>query len=62
LSEEQKQENREFSSQRVKWEHAHAGIKRYRGVTDVYRNRVADFDNPLMLNAAGLGHFYLDAP
>jgi DDE superfamily endonuclease/Helix-turn-helix of DDE superfamily endonuclease len=29
LTEQQKQENREFSRQRVKCEHAHAGIKRY---------------------------------
>jgi len=61
LSEQQKQENREFSRQRVKCEHAHVGIKRYRSVTDVYRNRVPDFDDRLMLNAAGLWNLYLDA-
>ena len=61
LSERQKQENREFSRQRVACEHAHAGIKRYRSVTDVYRNRVPDFDDRLMLNAAGLWNLYLDA-
>ena len=61
LSDQQKQENREFSRQRVKCEHAHAGIKRYRSVTDVYRNRVADFDDRLMLNATGLWNLYLDA-
>jgi len=61
LTEEQKQENREFSSQRVKCEHAHAGMKRYNSVTAVYRNHVRDFDDHLMLNAAGLWNFYLDA-
>ena len=61
LSEQQKQENREFSRQRVKCEHAHAGIKRYNAVTDIYRNRVTDFDDRLMLNATGLWNFYLDA-
>lgn len=61
LTDEQKQENREFSSQRVKCEHAHAGIKRYNCVTAVYRNRVPDFDDRLMLNAAGLWNFYLDS-
>ena len=61
LTQQQKQENREFSRQRVKCEHAHAGIKRYRAVTDVYRNRVSDFDDHLMLNATGLWNFYLDA-
>ena len=60
LTEEQKQENREFSAQRVKCEHAHAGMKRYNSVTAVYRNRVPDFDDRLMLNAAGLWNFYLD--
>lgn len=61
LSEQQKQENRELSRQRVKCEHAHAGIKRYQSVTAVYRNRVVDFDDQLMLVAAGLWNFYLDA-
>ena len=61
LSEVQKQENREFSSQRVKCEHAHAGMKRYNSVAVVYRNRVSDFDDRLMLIAAGLWNFYLDA-
>lgn len=60
LTAQQKEENREFSSQRVKCEHAHAGIKRYNSVTAVYRNRVPDFDDHLMLNAAGLWNFYLD--
>ena len=61
LTEAQKQENREFSSQRVKCEHAHAGMKRYNSVTAVYRNRITDFDDRLMLNAAGLWNFYLDS-
>jgi len=61
LSEEHKQANREFNRQRVKCENAHAGIKRYRAVSDVYRNRVTNFDDRLMLNAAGLWNFYLDA-
>jgi DDE superfamily endonuclease/Helix-turn-helix of DDE superfamily endonuclease len=61
LTAQQKQENREFSQERVKCEHAHAGIKRYNAVTDVYRNRVTDFDDLLMLIATGLWNFYLDA-
>ena len=40
LTESQNEENRKFSRQRVICEHAHAGIKRCRSVTDVYRNRV----------------------
>ncbi|MGC8453689.1 MAG: transposase family protein [Cylindrospermopsis raciborskii] len=51
LTQQQKQENRELSRQRVLCEHAHAGIKRYNSVCCVYRNRVPDFDNHLMLVA-----------
>jgi hypothetical protein len=51
----------EFSSQRVKCEHAHAGIKRYNCVVSIYRNRKADFDDRLMLVATGLWNFYLNA-
>lgn len=60
LSDQQKQENKEFSRQRVVCEHAHAGIKRYNAVSAVYRNRVPDFDDRLMLTAAGLWNFYLE--
>ncbi|KAM3090134.1 transposase family protein [Phormidesmis sp. 146-12] len=61
LSEQQKLENQEFSAQRVACEHAHAGIKRYNSVSATYRNRVPDCDDRLMLVAAGLWNFYLDA-
>jgi hypothetical protein len=61
LTEQQQQENRAFSGQRVACEHAHAGIKRYTSVSAVYRNRVPEFDDQLMLVSAGLWNFYLDA-
>jgi hypothetical protein len=61
LSEQQKQSNKEFSSQRVICEHAHAGIKRYNAVSMIYRNRVPDFDDLLMITATGLWNFYLEA-
>jgi DDE superfamily endonuclease/Helix-turn-helix of DDE superfamily endonuclease len=61
LSETEKQENKAFSSKRVVCEHAHAGIKRYNSVTAIYRNRVSDFDDRLMLTATGLWNFYLEA-
>jgi hypothetical protein len=58
LSEQQKKENKEFSAKRVKCEHAHAGIKRYGGVSGVYRNHIAGFDDRLMLVSTGLwNHF-----
>ncbi|NJR51065.1 MAG: transposase [Leptolyngbyaceae cyanobacterium CSU_1_3] len=61
LSDQQKQENKEFSRQRVACEHAHAGMKRDNAVSAIYRNRVPDFDDRLMLTAAGLWNFYLEA-
>jgi hypothetical protein len=36
-------------------------VKPYSAVTAVYRNRMTDFDDRLILNAAGLWNFYLDA-
>ena len=61
LSEIQKEKNKAFSAQRVACEHAHAGIKRYNAVTSIYRNRVADFDDHLMLITTGLWNLYLEA-
>jgi hypothetical protein len=61
LSAEQKEENRVFSRERVKCEHAIGGMKRYRAVAEIYRNRVLNFDDRLMLTAAGLWNFYLEA-
>jgi hypothetical protein len=61
LTPEQQQENRELSRRRVVCEHAHAGIKRYQSVTAIYRNRTPAFDDHLMVPAAGLWNFYLDA-
>jgi hypothetical protein len=61
LSDWQKQQNKEFSQQRVVCEHAHAGMKRYNAVSAIYRNRMPNCDDQLMLIAAGLWNFYLDA-
>jgi hypothetical protein len=61
LTEQQKEENRAFSSHRVKCEHAIGGIKRYNAVSGIYRNRVPDFDDRLMFTATGLWNFYLEA-
>ena len=61
LTQEQKDENRELSQSRVVCENAFAGVKRYDGVSTVYRNRISDFDDRLMLTAAGLWNFYLMA-
>ncbi|MDJ0679103.1 MAG: transposase family protein [Xenococcaceae cyanobacterium MO_167.B52] len=61
LSESQKEENRLLSSSRVVCENALAGVKRYGAVSQIYRNPIADFDDGLMLTAAGLWNFYLIA-
>lgn len=61
LTQTQKQENKVLSRERVLCENAIAGVKRYRAVSDVYRNHVPNFDDQLMLMAAGLWNFYLDA-
>jgi hypothetical protein len=60
LSEVQKEHNKALSRERVLCENAFAGVKRYRAVADVYRNRVSDFDDCLMLIAAGLWNFYVE--
>jgi hypothetical protein len=56
-----KEKNRVLSQSRVVCENAFAGVKRYSAVSAVYRNRVAEFDDHLMLTAAGLWNFYLIA-
>ncbi|XGV97506.1 MAG: transposase family protein [Leptolyngbya sp. BL-A-14] len=61
LSDQQKQENRVLSQSRVVCENAFAGVKRYDAVSAVYRNQKAEFDDHLMLTAAGLWNFYLIA-
>lgn len=61
LTQQQKQENRELSAKRVRCENAFAGIKRYNAVQAIYRNRVRDFDDRLMITATGLWNFYLMA-
>jgi hypothetical protein len=61
LTDQQKQQNRALSSRRVVWENAFAGVKRYNAVAGIYRNRVPNFDDRLMLTACGLWNFYLKA-
>jgi hypothetical protein len=61
LTKEQKQSNREKSSDRVKCEHSSSGIKRYKAATAVYRNHIRDLDDHFMVTAAGLWNFYLVA-
>ena len=61
LTEAHYAENRVLSQSRVVCENTFAGVKRYGAVSAVYRNRIEDFDDHLMLTAAGLWNFYLIA-
>ncbi|WP_414572341.1 transposase family protein [Nostoc sp. CCY 9925] len=61
LSDLQKAQNRQLSQSRVVCENAFAGMKRYNAVSVIYRNRIENFDDRLMLTAAGLWNFYLMA-
>lgn len=61
LTTKQKQENKQLSKERVLCENAFAGVKRYNAIAHIYRNRMPDFDDQLMLTACGLWNFYLIA-
>lgn len=59
LNEEQKQTNRELSSQRIVIEHCIGGLKRYRIISDRLRMRdFAKYDDTLEV-CAGLWNFYV---
>jgi len=60
LTEEEKEQNRMISSERVINENAIAGVKRLRIVSDVYRNIKENFEDKVMLIACGLWNFHLE--
>lgn len=59
LSKRVKEQNARKSKARVLVEHAIGGIKRMRITTDVFRNRLKDFDDLAMLVASGLWNYHL---
>lgn len=59
LTEEEKSENRLISGIRVLSEHTIAGIKRFGAATNIYRNRLPNFDDRFMLVSAGLWNYHL---
>jgi len=59
LTKEEKAENRLISSIRVCVEHAIAGFKRFRAASDIYRNRLPNFDDLLTEVSIGLWNFHL---
>jgi hypothetical protein len=60
LTKEEKEKNKELAKERVVVENAIGGVKRYNAVSHIYRNRIIDFDDKLMLMACGLWNFYLE--
>lgn len=60
LTQEDKDNNRQISSVRVRVEHAIGGVKRYRIVKDKIRNCKDDFRDQVMATCCGLHNFRLD--
>ena len=59
LTPAQKADNRVISSFRILVEHAFAGIKRFRCLTDTYRNKSQTLADQFMLIACGLWNYHL---
>jgi hypothetical protein len=60
LTQEEKDDNRQISSIRVRVEHAIGGVKRYRIVKDKIRNWKDDFRDQVMETCCGLHNFRLN--
>jgi len=59
LAEKEKKGNKKISRKRVLVENAIGGVKRFRSLTDVCRNRIGSFEDRLMLVGAGLWNLHL---
>ena len=59
LTPEQRQENKVVSHFRVRVEHSIGRIKRFRSVSDIYRNRGSQLADKFILVAAGLSNYHL---
>ena len=59
MPKKEKENNRVISSFRVIVEHAIGGIKRFRVLTDVLRNRIGIFDDLVMEIGAGMWNYHL---
>lgn len=57
LTAEQKDANREHARRRVIVEHCIGHAKRYRSISDIYRNRRPGFNDSVMLTCCGLSNF-----
>lgn len=59
LTYEQKQQNRLIAGIRVVSEHAIGGFKRFKAASDIYRNKLTNFDDLLTEVSIGLWNFHL---
>jgi hypothetical protein len=59
LTYQKKANNRVISSIRVVSEHAIAGYKKFKAASDIYRNKLANFDDLLIEVSIGLHNFHL---
>lgn len=59
LSKKLKEQNKKKSSERMVVEHAVWGVKRFRILTDVLRNKIKGFDDLAMLISCGLWNYHL---
>lgn len=59
LTQAQKEENRVISGIRVVSEHAIGGFKRFKAASDIYRNKLPNFDDLLTEVSIGLWNFHL---
>ena len=60
LTEAEKERNREISSQRIRVEHSIGGVKVYRIVRDIYRNRKSGYEDLVIETAVGLYNYRID--
>jgi hypothetical protein len=56
----EKEENRVISSFRVVVEHAIGGMKRFKAYSDIWRNRIQNFDDQVMRIVAGLWNLHIE--
>lgn len=59
LTDEEKRENKLISSFRMRVEHSVGGLKRFRALSDVFRNRIGELDDLFAELGAGLWNFHL---
>ena len=59
MTAEQKENNRIISGIRVVSEHAIGGFKRFKAASDIYRNKLTNFDDLLTEVSIGLWNFHL---